>query len=87
MPTRDVRAPFGWNRARFNALTIALLFALATSASFAGININVEYVRKSVVFLYGADAAGNVDPSQPLGTAFIVEVPLVSTRKRLTSYS
>jgi hypothetical protein len=42
----------------------------------ASININVEAVQKSVVFLYGAQANGGIDSSKPLGTGFIVEVPL-----------
>jgi hypothetical protein len=56
------------------------LIALGVPASHAGININVDYVRKSVVFLYGADAAGN--PGAPLGTGFIVQIPLISRPER-----
>lgn len=34
------------------------------------------------MFLYAADASGNVDTSKPIGTAFWVEVPLKSDPKR-----
>jgi hypothetical protein len=62
---------------------LRICFAIASAllpatASFAQLNISVEYVRRSVVFLYGADAAGNVDQNKPLGTGFIVEIPRVS---------
>ena len=61
---------------------MSILAALAASPSSlqAGININVQAVSKAVVFLYGADANGNV--TVPLGTAFLVEVPLASDPNR-----
>ena len=58
-------------------LIIASLLLLTTRA-MAGININVEAIRKSVVFLYGTDKDGNVDLTKPLGTGFLVRVPLQS---------
>jgi hypothetical protein len=64
-------------------VAVAILLALfCSTASFAQININVEYVNRSVIFLYGADATGHVDPNKPLGTGFIVQVPLVSDPTR-----
>jgi|SRR5581483_8989418 len=60
-------------------LSVIAFFTLALAqplASFATANINVDYVEKSVVFLYAADAAGNA--TAPLGTGFIVQVPLTS---------
>lgn len=53
-----------------------LLFFVSSLPSIAGANINVEYVRKSVVFLYAADDNGNV--GEALGTGFIVVIPLIS---------
>ena len=41
-------------------------------------NINTELLSKSVVYLYRGDNAGHPDVSLPLGTGFIVSVPLVS---------
>jgi hypothetical protein len=48
----------------------------------ASININVDAVQKSVVFLYAARATGDVDASKPIGTGFWVQVPLKSNPKR-----
>lgn len=65
--------------ARTKLLGISSVVALLLStASFAAININVDYLRKSVVFLYGSDAAGNIDSTKPLGTGFIVQIPMMS---------
>jgi len=49
----------------------------------ATININVDAVQKSVVFLYAADAQGAVDRNRPIGTGFLVGIPLKSDAKRL----
>lgn len=49
---------------------IALLLPTASNA-----DINMEAVRRSVVFLYAADASGKIVPA---GTGFIVEVPSTS---------
>jgi hypothetical protein len=62
---------------------LGVSFAIASAllpptASSAQMNISVDYVRRSVVFLYGADAQGNVDPNKPLGTGFIIQIPRVS---------
>ena len=48
------------------ALAYLSLFSLAPAA----ININVDAVQKSVVFLYAANASGAVDVNRPIGTAF-----------------
>jgi hypothetical protein len=62
------------------AAYLVLVFNIrGTSAS---ININVEAVQKSVIFLYGSDSTGSVDSSRPLGTGFIVQVPSLSDPKR-----
>lgn len=55
---------------------VSLIALLLPTTSFAAANLNVEYVQKSVVFLYAADASGN--PGEPVGTGFIVQVPLMS---------
>jgi hypothetical protein len=44
----------------------------------ASINIDVKAVEKTVVFLYSADGTGAVDKTKPLGTGFLVAVPLRS---------
>jgi len=49
----------------------------------ASININVDAVQKSVVFLYAAGPGGAVDAEKPIGTGFWVEVPLKSDPKRV----
>jgi hypothetical protein len=61
-------------------LTVA--FLLFFSSAQASININVDAVERSVVFLYAADATGAVDSNKPIGTAFFVEIPLISDSKR-----
>jgi hypothetical protein len=38
-------------------------------------NINIESIKKAVVFLYKADSAGNASPT---GTGFLVSIPLLS---------
>jgi hypothetical protein len=62
-------------------LALAAILSLCASAD-ATININVDAVQKSVVFLYAADAQGDVDESSPIGTGFLVGIPLVSDPKR-----
>jgi hypothetical protein len=57
----------------------ALSLSLPTSAT---INIDTNAVQKSVVFLYAADAQGNVDRNKPSGTGFLVSVPLKSDHTR-----
>jgi hypothetical protein len=44
----------------------------------ASININVKAVEKTVVFLYSSDVTGAVDTTKPIGTGFLVGVPLKS---------
>jgi hypothetical protein len=48
----------------------------------ASININVDAVQKSVAFLYAADASGAVDKTKPIGTGFLVGIPLKADPKR-----
>src|ERR1041385_6378492 len=61
-------------------LILSTVSMLLQPICYAKSNINIEYVQKSVVFLYGPDAAGNA--AMPLGTGFIVQVPLKSNPKR-----
>jgi hypothetical protein len=63
----------------FTILAIILNLSLPTQAT---ININVDAVQKSVVFLYAADAQGAVDRNRPIGTGFLVGIPLKSDPKR-----
>src|SRR5208282_3434695 len=59
---------------RTKVLGICFVIALLLpTASFT--EINMEAVRRSVVFVYAADASGNIVPA---GTGFIVEIPSVS---------
>jgi hypothetical protein len=67
-------------KARIWLTTMCLLIF---SSAHASININVEAVEKTVVFLYAADATGDaVDGNKPIGTGFLVGVPLQSDAKR-----
>jgi hypothetical protein len=61
---------------------VASTFLVALSPLDASININVDAVQKSVVYLYAADASGVVDKTRPLGTAFLVGIPLKSDPTR-----
>src|SRR5579863_7831161 len=58
----------------------ACLLALGTCTAPvpAALNINIEAIQKSVVFLYGSDAAGKVDVQKAVGTGFLVNVPVIS---------
>lgn len=62
--------------------TLAVVWSSCLPAQ-ATININVDAVQKSVVFLYAADAQGAVDRNRPIGTGFLVGIPLKSDAKRL----
>lgn len=54
---------------------VAAVSSVFTDQLFAAGNIDVWRVQKSVIFLYSANAAGEVDKTKPLGTGFIVEFP------------
>ena len=55
-----------------------LLLAPAAPAN-AAVNAGLKFVTKTVVTLYAATAAGNaVDPNHPLGSGFLLEIPLLS---------
>jgi hypothetical protein len=60
----------------------AISLMLVCSPLQASININVDAVQKSVVFLYAADVTGAVDKNKPVGTGFLIAVPLKSDRSR-----
>jgi hypothetical protein len=61
------------------AITTLIFLILPTKAS---ININVDAVQKSVIFLYAADPTGAVDKTKPIATGFFVEIPLTSDPRR-----
>lgn len=65
---------------RHFALLCAIVgyFLTWTPQVFAALNINVDAVQRSVIFLYPADQTGNVDAQRPLGTAFLLRAPSVS---------
>ncbi len=62
---------------RLLAVFLALIL-VGTAQASSLIPINTELVKRSVVFLYAADAAGEPDETKELGTAFVIEIPLVS---------
>ncbi len=63
-------------------LMVLVLFFLHSEAGRAGIPINVQGVKDSVVFIYAADHSGQVNPSKALGTGFLVGIPLKSDSRR-----
>lgn len=71
--TADIR----WSFTR--ALTSLFLSVLAFPfTSQATQNIKTDVLSKSVVYLYRGDTIGNADLGLPLGTGFLVRVPLLS---------
>jgi hypothetical protein len=52
----------------------------------ATININVDAVQKTVVFIYASDASGAVDRNRPMGTGFLVAVPHNADPNRFYSF-
>lgn len=59
-------------------LATCLVIGRPTSAA---VNINTDAVQKTVVFLYPANANGTAAET-PIGTGFLVEIPLTSDAKR-----
>src|ERR1039458_1614001 len=59
----------------------ALFFFGIFSPLLASININVDAVQKSILLLYAADPNGAVDKTRPIGTGFLVFIPLKSDPK------
>lgn len=41
-------------------------------------NINTQFLKKTIVYLYRGDTAGHPDPGLPLGTGFLVRIPLIT---------
>jgi hypothetical protein len=63
-------------------IALGLFLAIGLPPGSASININVDAVQKTVVFLYAATASGDaVDSNHPIGTGFFVEIPLKSDPK------
>lgn len=63
----------------FVRVFLFVLFALAVCFRVeATVNINAQLLSKSVVFLYRGDTEGHPDPTLPLGTGFLVRIPLLS---------
>lgn len=63
----------------FKFLVMLFCFSCTAQAQFP---VNVDAVRKSVVFIFAPDAEGHVNKAAPMATAFIVEVPRKSDPKR-----
>jgi hypothetical protein len=70
-------------RFKISLLCVAMATIMDWLPAQATININVEAVQKSVVFLYATDAQGIVDKNRPIGTGFLVGIPLKSDPTRL----
>jgi len=56
-----------------------LLFLSAVYPLNAQTTVDTEAVKKMVVFLFAADADGNADERQPLGTGFLIMAPVKGT--------
>lgn len=56
-------------------VVIAILLVCAVGSAVAGININTEAVKASVVFVYLGGSNGEVNESAPDATGFLVSVP------------
>jgi hypothetical protein len=69
-------------RFKISLLCVAMATIMDWLPAQATININVEAVQKSVVFLYAARPDGIVDKNKPIGTGFLVGIPIKSDPKR-----
>lgn len=58
-----------------NILLIVTLLMSTSLTANAGLTINADAIKKSVVFIYPPDNNGSVDATKPLGTGFFVFVP------------
>lgn len=63
-------------------LTLLLFVCVMPPLLDAAININTDDVQRSVTFLYEAGADALINISKPMGTGFIVSVPLRSDPNR-----
>lgn len=68
---------------RARILVFLTFCALQSPRLRAGININVDAVRKSVVFLYGADSQSRIDTKQEPRYWRFVEVQLKSDPQKV----
>jgi hypothetical protein len=72
----------GGSSARYiNGLFLKLMLAVGMLSAFTGrssvaSSIDAQRVQKSVIFLYASNGSGEVDKTRPLGTGFIVELPV-----------
>jgi hypothetical protein len=62
-----------------NRLTWLILCTTLCSMLRAQTSLATETVKKMVVFLYAADTNGNADERHPLGTGFLIKVPIKGT--------
>lgn len=64
----------------------SVLFVLATVVLSLPIqatqNINTQFLKKTIVYLYRGDTSGHPDPGLPLGTGFLVRIPLITDPNR-----
>jgi hypothetical protein len=67
-------------------LAVAVLLVTVAWQARATININVNAVQKTVVFIYASDANGGVDRNKPLGTGFLVGVPTNTDPNKFYSF-
>jgi hypothetical protein len=66
----------------FLAPFVFVLSLFLPSALYSTLNIDAEGLSKSVVFIYGANADGTVNEGNPMGTGFIVQIPVQSDPSR-----
>jgi hypothetical protein len=57
-------------------ITVAIIVLLVAPSSHASVVSDVDIIKESAVFIYLADPNGAVDTSHPLGTGFLVSIPL-----------
>ncbi len=57
----------------------AIWVLFLSAISQASLTINPDFVKRATVFIFSANDAGNVDPTKPEGTAFLVSIPIVGS--------
>jgi hypothetical protein len=60
-----------------------VFFAVLCLPLRASINLNTDVVQKAVVFIYAAKSGGGADEGHPIGTGFLVGVPLKADPAKL----
>lgn len=61
---------------QFTCLSLSLVFLLLCPSLVAETTLNTETVKKMVVFIYPALSDGSADKEHPVGTGFLIKIPL-----------